>query len=452
MKYYNYIYLDPRKPGQYTYVGLDFSLLYKPFYVGKGTGTRYLDHIREAKRNKSYNKYKIRIINKIIKKDYDMKDYIIVFNYTDDEYLAYKNENEVINHIGLDNLVNDNEGGKGGMSGHVTVKDKDGNMYYVSVNDPRYKSGELIHMNVGRKLTAEAKKKFNRKGKTNSKEHNIKIGEANKGKVAVKDKDGNVFKVSTDDERYKSGELLHNTKGNVVVKDKDGNIMSVSVEDLRYKSSELISIHTGKVVVKDKDGNTFQVSVKDPRFLDGTYISLHKGKITSIETKNKISEANKGNVVVKDKNGDTFKVDKDDPRYKSGELVGHTKGKVAVKDKDGNTFQVDKDDPRYKSGELVGVNKGYQPTEETRKKLGEAKRGSKNSTARKINIYNDKDELMFKCYGNFLKVCEENGLPTAYLNRCYIKNIKINYRGSRKTIAINNGNVQFQGWYARYID
>ena len=33
--FYNYIYLDPRKPGKYSYNNLPFSLLYKPYYVGK---------------------------------------------------------------------------------------------------------------------------------------------------------------------------------------------------------------------------------------------------------------------------------------------------------------------------------------------------------------------------------------------------------------------------------
>lgn len=36
--------------------------------------------------------------------------------------------------------------------GFATAKDKDGNMYYVSVNDPRYKSGELVGVSKGLKF------------------------------------------------------------------------------------------------------------------------------------------------------------------------------------------------------------------------------------------------------------------------------------------------------------
>lgn len=37
--------------------------------------------------------------------------------------------------------------------------------------------------------------------------------------------------------------------------------------------------------------------------------------------------------------------------------------------------------------------------------------GSNNNGALKINIYNEKNELMFKCHGNLVSVCKENGMP-----------------------------------------
>lgn len=39
--YYNYIYVDPRKPGRYQYPTLSFSLLFEPILVGKGKKNRY---------------------------------------------------------------------------------------------------------------------------------------------------------------------------------------------------------------------------------------------------------------------------------------------------------------------------------------------------------------------------------------------------------------------------
>lgn len=52
-KYYVYIYLDPRKPGNYQYG--EYSFDYEPFYVGKGYYKRMLSHLNRAK-NKNVRK------------------------------------------------------------------------------------------------------------------------------------------------------------------------------------------------------------------------------------------------------------------------------------------------------------------------------------------------------------------------------------------------------------
>jgi len=46
--FYVYAYLDPLKPGKYTYPGINLSFLYEPIYIGKGRKSRYLYHIRCA--------------------------------------------------------------------------------------------------------------------------------------------------------------------------------------------------------------------------------------------------------------------------------------------------------------------------------------------------------------------------------------------------------------------
>jgi hypothetical protein len=191
----------------------------------------------------------------------------------------------------------------------VTVKDNDGKYFKVSKDDVRYLSGDLIHIRTGQ--------------------------------VVVKDENGNTFSVSVDDSRYLLGELISHAIGMTPVKDKDGNTQKVSVDDPRLKTGDLVHVRDGLVTVKDKDGNTFSVSVDDPRLEGGDLVHLRTGQ-----------------TVVKDKDGNTFSVSVNDPRYLSGELTGMMSGTVTVKDKEGNNYRVLKDDPRYLSGELVGAQKG----------------------------------------------------------------------------------------------
>lgn len=128
-EYYNYIYLDPRKPGKYEYENLDFCLLYEPFYVGKGKDKRYLSHIKEAKKKgKTQGNIKVNKILKIQDIGFKQEDYIILFNFTNDEQKAFNNEKYIIDMIGLDNLANWMEGG-----GFVTPIKKFKNKTYEEI-------------------------------------------------------------------------------------------------------------------------------------------------------------------------------------------------------------------------------------------------------------------------------------------------------------------------------
>ncbi len=64
------------------------------------------------------------------------------------------------------------------------------------------------------------------------------------GMVSVKDKDGNSFMVSKDDPRYLSGELISTSKGYICVKDKFNKYYTVSVDDPKYLSGELVPFFT----------------------------------------------------------------------------------------------------------------------------------------------------------------------------------------------------------------
>ena len=115
--FYNYIYLDPRKPGKDFYDGLDICFLYEPFYVGKGKKQRMYDHLKNDNRNE-FRKNKIR---KILSSGFDIKKYVFKFNETLNEELAYDNENNIICRIGRlisddGPLVNFSSGGRGSDS------------------------------------------------------------------------------------------------------------------------------------------------------------------------------------------------------------------------------------------------------------------------------------------------------------------------------------------------
>ena len=71
------------------------------------------------------------------------------------------------------------------MRGLMTVRDKDGNTYFVEHDDPRVLSGEFVHICVGRKHTEETKRKMSENGI--------------KGKVCVHNENGDILFVSEEE-------------------------------------------------------------------------------------------------------------------------------------------------------------------------------------------------------------------------------------------------------------
>lgn len=121
-KFYIYCFLDPRKPGKYSYmenwIGIDLD--YLPFYVGKGCHNRKKDHLREAKNNNfenlKCNKHKIRTIRKIWAEGLEPFIYILCDNL--EEKISFKLEKFLILLFGrkdlktgsLTNMTNGGEG------------------------------------------------------------------------------------------------------------------------------------------------------------------------------------------------------------------------------------------------------------------------------------------------------------------------------------------------------
>lgn len=78
-------------------------------------------------------------------------------------------------------------------------------------------------------------------------------------------------------------------KGKCIVKDKNGNNLKVSINDERILSGELISINTGEFTAIDSDGKKIRIKCGDEKFLSGEYTHHNKGKKQSQETKDKSS-------------------------------------------------------------------------------------------------------------------------------------------------------------------
>lgn len=107
LKHYTYMLVDPTSK--------------KPFYVGKGSGKRYLDHFKEAIVDNGVNKYKTNTIKKILQSN---KNVIVEIVLTSDNPNdCYNQEMSLIAQYGRKNnksgiLTNLTDGGEGGSYLH----------------------------------------------------------------------------------------------------------------------------------------------------------------------------------------------------------------------------------------------------------------------------------------------------------------------------------------------
>lgn len=170
------------------------------------------------------------------------------------------------------------------MSGKTTYKDTDGNRYHLSTDDPMITELRLVHISTGMS--------------------------------AFKDSHDNRYYLHVDDPMITELGLVHvlygrtmdqeqvdKLRGYVTVKDSAGSGMKVSVDDPRYLSGELVQINTGTVNVVGDDGVCFKITTEE--FNTGKYKHQNTGKVDVFDP------------VL----GRVTKIDKTDPRYISGELV-----------------------------------------------------------------------------------------------------------------------------------
>lgn len=165
-KFYVYAYLDPRKPGDYTYG--DYKFKFEPFYIGKGKNKRCKCHMTEASPNATNLCYchKCNKIRKIIKKT-GRNPIINRIKTNLSEELSFQLETELIKIIGRDNLgsgplVNKTCGGYGGVSGYKFTEEQ--------LEAHRIRNTGKTHPFYGKHLTEEHKQNIS-KSETGDKNH-----------------------------------------------------------------------------------------------------------------------------------------------------------------------------------------------------------------------------------------------------------------------------------------
>lgn len=112
-KYYVYIYLNPIKNGKFIYDEYCFD--FEPFYIGKGSGYRFISHLKKYV-NAKCNKHKMSKINKIIKEGFEPIIIKVCDNLNEkDSFLLEKKLIRLIGRedLGEGPLTNKTDGGEG---------------------------------------------------------------------------------------------------------------------------------------------------------------------------------------------------------------------------------------------------------------------------------------------------------------------------------------------------
>jgi hypothetical protein len=84
--------------------------------------------------------------------------------------------------------------------------------------------------------------------------------------------------------------------GKTCVYDEYGNIIKLSTNDDRYQSGEYQSIYKNTILVKDNNGKCFRVSTNDPRYVSGQLVSPRTGSKNTPDARKKVSDKLKGRI------------------------------------------------------------------------------------------------------------------------------------------------------------
>lgn len=196
--YYTYIYLDPRKPGVYTYKLSDnenFIFDYEPFYIGKGKKNRDKHHLYLRTSSKTHNKYLTSKIRKIIK---DTGKNPIIQRCLDkvSEQEALNLEVKLIKHIGrkdlkTGSLCNHSDGGESNSNKIITDKARTHSGVFKKGTTPWNKNKKLP--SISKEQIEKTVLKTRGQKRTDKQKLNISLG---KGSIPILqyDLEGNFVK------------------------------------------------------------------------------------------------------------------------------------------------------------------------------------------------------------------------------------------------------------------
>jgi len=278
--------------------------------------------------------------------------------------------------------------------------------------------------------------------------------------------------------QYSKGEFDSNddligvTNGNVNVFDKElGYYVSVDKDHYHKNKDRYLTSGAGKTLVWNKITNEKEhievASIDDE--IHVKYVScfnMDTGE-SELERQDVFRDSDHlvGNgtgmvPVVDSRDGKTKRVSLDE-FYSNKEFYQHkSKGNVSVIVKStGKTKQVSKEE-FYKNRDL------YYTTNEKFKTVYDTRTMTKvriptedfkkydyyvSNQSKKFNIYNSNGELMFETFGNFNKVCDDNGLPKNALQRSRNNGepIYLNVGPSNEKNLKKKGLLKFKGWYVR---
>lgn len=237
---YNYFYKITNNINNHFYYGIHSTDNLDDGYMGSGSRLKF-----------AYKKYGIENFTKEILKFFDTREECA-------EYEAEMITEELQTDINCYNIAG---GGDGfASSGTITAKSKDGEYYQISINDPKWLSGEFVGSTTGFTNCID-----------------IETGKYVQlpNEYFIKNKD-----------KYKG--VLYNK---CVCTNKETNTrIIVSCEEFKNNRNKYETTFGKKLTYKDKYGKYFFVAYDDERVLNGELVPIWKGKTHSEESKQKMRE------------------------------------------------------------------------------------------------------------------------------------------------------------------